>query len=159
MLAIFMILSIIPSYQLFKLGFFLFFIDNDVCFINDDICCSHKCICMSLWMTWPINNEKLMNLGNLGLLLLWLCIFSFFSSMTSLINDDINFKNNNISCSYKYRCKLFRITWPISNKKQMNLNIWDLLYVACDKYSNSSFLSTTTKLSFIFYIIPIFSII
>ena len=66
LLAIFTILSIIPSHQLlFGLKLCLF-----IKFINDDISCSHKCNCKSLKMTLPINNEKLINLVGLDLLLL-----------------------------------------------------------------------------------------
>ena len=66
LLATFTMLSIIPPHQLlfgFKLCLF-------IKFINDNISCSHKCSCKSLRMTWLISNEKLINLGGLGLLLL-----------------------------------------------------------------------------------------
>ena len=66
LLATFTVLSIIPPHQLlFGLNLCIF-----IKFINDDINCSHKCSCKSLRMTWLISNEKLMNLGGLGLLLL-----------------------------------------------------------------------------------------
>ena len=80
LLAIFMMLSIIPLYQLLKLYIFIFFINNDVSFINDDISCSYKCSYKLLKKTWLISNEKLMNLDVLSLLFLLPYVFSSFSS-------------------------------------------------------------------------------
>ena len=39
----------------------------------------------------------------------------------------IKFINDNISCSYKCSCKSLKMTWPISNKKLMNLGGLGLL--------------------------------
>ena len=68
LLATFTMLSIIPLHQLlFGLKLCLF-----IKFINDDISYSYECSCKSLRMTWLISNEKLINLGSPGLLLLLL---------------------------------------------------------------------------------------
>ena len=66
LLVTFTMLSIIPPHQLlFGLKLCIF-----IKFINDNISCSDKYSCKSLRMTWLISNEKLMNFGGLGLLLL-----------------------------------------------------------------------------------------
>lgn len=82
LLVTFTMLSIIPLHQLLILCIFIFFINKNISFINNNIGCSHNCSCMSLRITWPISNKKLMHLDDLGLLLLSLCVFSSFSSTT-----------------------------------------------------------------------------
>ena len=125
LLATFVMISIIPSYQLFKLYIFIFFIDNNISLIKNDISCSHKYICKSLGMTWPIGNEKLINSGGMSLILLLPCVFLSFSlTTTSVSSTTILVLVINAALSYS---KSFKMTCLMNNGKQMSLGILSLL--------------------------------
>ena len=68
-----------------------------------------------------------------------LCIFIFF------INNDVNFIYDNISCSHKWICKSFKMTWPINNKKLINLGGLSLMLLS--SYIFLSFSSITISVS------------